>query len=166
MTTSTRSLLLARAAATACLLLPWFYAPSVVAWVVERNAKNGLYGMRDAIIFPIGAAALMGMLLAPFLAIVLAVVLWRLNPDHFHKEFGWSWRVPVAIVCIVPLILVISALGLDWLSWDHAPIFLIYLVPVFWLSWAITIVSRRPRLDELVEPRSVDRTPSDARVQG
>ena len=152
MTTSTRSLLLARAAATACLLLPWFFAPTVVAWVVERNAKTGLYGIHDAIIFPISAAALVGMLLAPFLAIVLGVVLWRLNPNNFHKEFTWSWRVPVAIVCIVPLILVIAALGLDWFSWDHAPIFLIYLVTVFWLIWAITIVSRRPRVDEALEP--------------
>jgi hypothetical protein len=141
-----------RLLAVLALAIPWVSAPFVLTQVVEHNARSGLYGISDAIAIPIGTAFILFLVGSPFLAVVLGFVLWRLGRPA--AGFRLTWRVPLAVVAVTPAASLVLVGLLDWLSWSHAPIVVVYGVTFVWLLWAIPVLSRPPQPNPSVKGTS------------
>lgn len=131
--------------AIAGIALPWLAAPAVVAVVVDRNAREGIYGTSDAVLIPIASSVVLCAIGLIYFGTLLFFVLQRFNSAKFAPGFcGWSWFI-LLLALAVPGALLLLAICAYWWSWQHAPIVCVYALALVWLAWATYVIARSRR---------------------
>jgi uncharacterized protein YybS (DUF2232 family) len=125
------------------IIIPWMSSPLVVAYVVQRNANAGLYGIADAVLIPIMNATMVFFVGCIYFGLLLWIIIRRIKHTQANSEIRLNLQAIIAFLVILPGLLFLSLQCLYWWSWSHAPIVLIYIVPILWLLYMWPVLARK-----------------------
>lgn len=119
----------------ASIAVLWLAAPFVLAAVVSRNARAGLYGTSDAILLPITFAVALCLAGIPYFAFFALAAWRRFSPAARPWQFRSTLRQWTVLLLFLAGALVLLSELIYWWSPGHAPILALYAGALAWLVW-------------------------------
>lgn len=119
----------------ASIAVLWLAAPFVLAAVVSRNARAGVYGTSDAILLPITFAVALCVAGIPYFAFFAVAAFRRFSPAARPWQFRSTLRQWIVLALFVAGALVLASELFYWWSPGHAPILAMYAAALAWLAW-------------------------------
>ena len=130
-------------AIVASICIPWVAAPFVLKFVVERNAREHLYGIADQTIIPFAWATFLFVLGLPYFALLMFLTLRQYQPDVPIASFQLTWSHFGTLLLIFPGVLFLAFWIAYWFDRFHFPIIIVYSVPIWWLFWVRPLIAEK-----------------------